>query len=174
MTTLKDMVHSFIMPFSDYSASYEGNKWAIPMNPSPLPRDMSSKRARPWHLGDSEHSYSKNPQGSSIWSIFITMHIKGELKTYWILLCGKPHNNSDHILTPNTHKKTTKLALDVLDLLAGAARPTGRKLSATKTKCYLLEFIWEPAGKLRLENHSPDLTIKSHDDRKPIQRILAY
>ena len=76
-------------------------------------------------------------------------------------------NNS----SPPLKNETVKLSQETISLFPGAAISTGGQLSDSKTKWYLLEFIWDTIVRWRLEDHSTDLTIDYHNCRITIQRI---
>ena len=70
---------------------------------------------------------------------------------------------------PTPKNKTIKLDQYSLNLILGSVIATGGQLSASKTKWYLLEFIWDTSGKWRLEDQSTNLKIDSQYGRIPIQ-----
>ena len=63
-------------------------------------------------------------------------------------------------------EETIKLAENYLNIFAGAAKATGGKVSAEKTKCYLMDFKWDPEGKYRLSDREATLTIPPQEGEK--------
>ena len=68
---------------------------------------------------------------------------------------------------------TVKSSQEILNLFTRAPRATGGQIRTSKTKCYLLEFLWDLYEKLRLSDNSPKLTIDSKDVRKSIECLLT-
>ena len=81
--------------------------------------------------------------------------------------------NIIHIdLYPNTPTKyKIKLSQEVLDIFSGSTHYTGRQVSATKTKWYLLVFKLEKAGKLRLAHNKADLFMQTPAGPQKIERL---
>ena len=58
-------------------------------------------------------------------------------------------------------EETVKQAQKSLNIFGGAAKATGGKVSAEKTKWYLMDFKWDPEWKWRLEEREATLTLPS-------------
>ena len=100
------------------------------------------------------------------------LHLEVILQSCGLLICGRLHDNIGLPFNPDYKNETVKLPQDNLNLFTGSAREIGGKISASKTKWYLLEFLWDTAGKWRLADHATNLTIDFRDGRIPIQWLL--
>ena len=65
-------------------------------------------------------------------------------------------------------EETVKLAQKGLNILAGAAKATGEKVSAENTKWYRMDLKWDPEGKWRLADREAALTIPSQEGGRGI------
>ena len=72
-----------------------------------------------------------------------------------------------------TNTSPTKDAMEMsqkgLNLLSGAAQATGGKVSAKKTKWYLLEFKWDKYGNWHLSDNETDLFIQPPEGIQKIE-----
>ena len=64
-------------------------------------------------------------------------------------------------MTPSTDtplEDTVKLAQKGLNIFTESFKATGGQVSAEKTKCYLMDFKWDPEGKWWLSDRGTTLT----------------
>ena len=165
---LQEMFHSVRTLFGYSPTINRENIWDMTMKPPPQGIRQGYLAAR--EIWDIVSNPLLNSLRKSGFVAALKCYISKEsfiFVGYWFVENSTIIQVSPSPLTPKN--ETVRLAQDILDLFSETEISIRWQLSTSKTNLYILKFLLDTAGKWRLSEHSPDLTIKYWDIRIPIQ-----